>query len=393
MNILILTDYYPPEKLGGVGEIAKNLKHAYESHGHRTTVLTTGETNENDRTQGVIRSTKGLILGVFRNNIIALRMIMRAEVDVINLHQSATTLFLLCKPFFRHFPFVINSFQVSYFTEFQEIRSVTLEGRIFRPRFKEYLEKFLLAPVHIALDFIGYGLSDIVTIVSNSGRNEFSNTYGKVCRKAVQVIPNGVNPLKFKFDETEAYPNLQEKISGKVVLTYVGVFRVRKRVFNLLYALREVLKQNKQIVLLLIGGGRGYETQIRALAQELGVEEHVVFVGKVPNEDIPRLLKLTDVFCLLSAYEGMPVAILEAMSMGKPVLSSDVSGMKDLIQNGKNGILTPVDDIQAIIQALKSLVSNNENRQRLGEQARKDIVEKYSWNVIAQKYVDLLPAR
>ena len=393
MNILILTDYYPPEKLGGVGEIAKNLKHAYESRGHRTTVLTTGEKNENDRTQGVIRSTKRLILGVFRNNIIALRMIIRAEVDVINLHQSATTLFLLCKPFFRHFPFVINSFQVSYFTEFQEIRTVTLEGRTFRPRFKEYLEKFLFAPVHIALDFIGYGLSDIVTIVSNSGRNEFSNTYGKVWRKAVQVIPNGVNPLKFKFDETEAYPNLQGKISGKVVLTYVGVFRVRKRVFNLLYALREVLKQNKQIVLLLVGGGRGYETQIRALAQELGVEEHVVFVGKVPNEDIPRLLKLTDVFCLLSAYEGMPVAILEAMSMGKPVLSSDVSGMKDLIQNGKNGILTPVDDIQAIIQALKSLVSNNENRRKLGEQARKDIVEKYSWNVIAQKYVDLLPAR
>lgn len=394
MNILIITDYYPPDKLGGVGEIAKNLKRAYESCGHRTTVLTTGEKRKTESSQGVIRSNKQLIPGVFWNNIIALRMIMKGEVDVIHLHQSVTTLFLLCKPFFRRFLFVINSFQVSYFSEFQEVRSVTLEGRTFRPRFNEYVEKFLFAPVHIVLDFIGYVLSDIVTVVSNPGRDEFSNTYGKVCRKSVQVIPNGVNPLEFNLsDALEAYPNLQEKISGKVVLTYIGVFRVRKRVFNLLYALREVLKQHTQVVLLLVGGGRGYEMQIRDLAEELGVEDHVVFVGKVPNEHIPQLLKLTDVFCLLSAYEGMPVAILEAMSMGKAVLSSEVSGAKDLIQNGENGILTPVDDIQAIAQALEGLVSNRDCRQRLGNQARKDIVKKYSWNVIAKKYLDLLPAR
>ncbi len=394
MNILILTDYYPPDKLGGVGEIAKNLKHAYESCGHHATILTTGEEKKAEYTQGVIRSTKQLIFGVFWNNIIALRMILRGEVDVIHLHQSATTLFLLCKPLFRHLLFVIHSFQVSYFSEFQEIKPVMIEGRTFRPHFKEYMEKFLYAPVHIALDFIGYVFSDIVTVVSNPGREEFSHTYGKVYSKHIQVIPNGVSPLEFNSSDTMgAYGSLQERLSGKIVLTYVGVFRVRKRVFNLLYALREVLKQDTQVVLLLVGGGRGYEGPIRDLARELGVEEHVVFVGSVPNEHISQLLNLTDVFCMPSAYEGMPIAILEAMAMGKPVLSSKVSGMNDLIQNGENGILTPVDDIQAIVQALEGLVSNHECRRRLGNQARKDIIKKYSWNIIAQKYLDLLPAR
>lgn len=389
MKILIITDYYPPDKLGGVGEIAKNLKAAYEAKGHETWVLTTGSSKNEKR---VIRSSASLTKGVFLNNLKIIKLIRQHQFDVINAHQSTTTLFLLTKfiPFlYKKFPKVVNSFQVSYFSEFSNIRSIKLFGHAFRPTRKEYVEKWIFAPVHIILDWIGFGLSDEITVVSSENKKEFVRTYGRLSRKKIKIIPNGVNIEDFAPGKPKLPSSLMQKIRGKTVLLYVGVFRVRKRVFNLLFALREVVKTNDKVVLLLVGGGRGYEEDVLRLVKDLGLEDNVIFVGKVSNDQVVNYLNAADVFCTLSSYEGMPIAILEAMAGGKAILTSRVSGMIDLVSDGKDGYLTKVDDTNNIIKKMQLLVDDPAQTKAMGEYARKKIVEHYDWNRIADEYIKL----
>jgi glycosyltransferase involved in cell wall biosynthesis len=389
MRILILTDYYPPDKLGGVGEIAKNLKQAYEDKGHKTWVLTTGKSQGEKR---VIRSSKSLIRGTFFNNFKAIQLIRKHRIDVVNMHQSATSLFLFTKyvPFlYKRFPKVINSFQVSYFSEFAHIKAIKMQGQRFRPTVKEYVEKWVYSPMHIVLDFIGYIFSDEVTVVSTENKKEFEKTYKRLVKKNISIVPNGVNPTRFMNSVSQVDAKLLKKLQGKVVLLYIGVFRVRKRVFNLLFALKEVTKTNKNVVLLLVGGGRDYEAKILELIDKLGLQNNVIFIGKVPNDKIVPYLSISDVFCLLSSYEGLPVAILEAMASGTAILTSKVSGMVDLIDDAKDGFLTRVDDIGHVAEKLRLLVSRPEMVRVMGENAQNKAVGNYDWNLVADKYIGL----
>lgn len=390
MRILILTDYYPPDKLGGVGQIAESLCEEYEKAGHDVWVLTTG--TQQIKQKQIIRSSTNLIKGVFINNIRAIQLIRREDIETVNMHQSSTTLFLLTKhlPFlYRKFPKIVNSFQVSYFSEFKHIRSITVRNKIFKPLTKEYIEKWLFAPMHIFLDLIGYIFADEVTVVSHKNKEEFEHTYGRLSRKQITIIPNGINTNNFTVRKPKLDKQFLDQLKNKTVLLYVGVFRVRKRVFNLLYALEAAIKQNPDTVLVLVGGGRGYEEGILELAKELNLDSKVIFVGRIPNEKVVEYLNAADIFCTLSSYEGMPVAILEAMASSKAILTTSVTGMIDLVEDGKDGYVVAVDDIEATAKRIIDLIGDKEKVKTMGENARNKILSQYQWRQIAARYMEL----
>lgn len=391
MNILIVTDYYPPDRIGGVGTIAQGLTDAYRRLGHRVFVLTTGTGSAEEEARGVFRGAKRLTWGVLRNNVAALRIIARERIDLVHLHQAGTTLFLLARRFLKQRPRVITSLQVSYLSEAREVRTVRVAGRELRPRPGELVERWLLAPAHVLLDATGVALSDVVTAVSEDNRAELQRSYGRVARKAVQVVPNGVAdaaPPAGSFRD----PSLEAKLSGRVVVTYAGVFRARKRVANLLLAFAGVARRCPDAILLVVGGGRGYEGELRALARELEIEESVVFAGPAPPDRIPYFLGLTDVFCLLSSYEGMPMAVLEAMQAGIPVVATDAYGQRDLLADGA-GVLVPPDDVPAAAAAIESLVRDAELRKRIGAAARERARSRFSWDLVAKRYLELAGAQ
>lgn len=321
-----------------------------------------------------------------------MQLIKKHNIDIVNAHQSTTTLFLLTKhiPFmYKKFPRVVNSFQVSYFSEFSHLRSIKIRERLFKPTRKEYVEKWVFAPMHIFLDWIGFVFSDEITVVSTENKKEFDHTYGRLSRKKIKIIPNGVDASDFAPGKPALDERFLKQLRNKTVLLYVGVFRVRKRVFNLLFALSEVVKTNADVVLVLVGGGRDYETDILNLIKELNIEKHVIFVGKVPNEKVIEYLNASDVFCTLSSYEGMPIAILEAMASGKAILTSRASGMIDLVDDGKDGYLTTVDDIDQITEEMRRMVEQPKETKQMGKTARAKVIKEYSWSLIADKYLEL----
>jgi glycosyltransferase involved in cell wall biosynthesis len=387
VNILIVTDYYPPDRIGGVGTIAQGLADAYRGLGHRVFVLTTGEPRADERARGVLRSARRLSWGVLKNNVAALLLIARERIDFVHLHQAGTTLFLLVRPLLRVRPRVMTSLQVSYLSEAREVRTAGVAGRTLRPRPGEYLERWLLAPAHVALDFIGFALSDVVTTVSADNSSELQRTYGRVAAREVHVVPNGVADVVDPPDRLRD-PALEARLHGKVVVTYAGVFRARKRVANVVMAFAEVARRFPNAVLLIVGGGRGYEKELHALVRDLGVDDRVVFAGPAPADRMPYYLALTHVFCLLSSYEGMPMGILEAMHAGLPVVATNAFGQRELLADGA-GLLVPIDDVPAAAAAIGTLVGDAELRARIGAAARERVRGKYSWDTVARQYLEL----
>ena len=111
--------------------------------------------------------------------------------------------------------------------------------------------------------------------------------------------------------------------------------------------------------------------ELQEEAISLGVIEKVKFLGI--RHDIPVLLSLADLFVFPSRFEGMPNAVLEAMSHGLPVIATAVQGVDEIIRDGENGLLVPVEDPIMLSDAILRLLKNPDERRRLGSAARETI--------------------
>jgi glycosyltransferase involved in cell wall biosynthesis len=106
------------------------------------------------------------------------------------------------------------------------------------------------------------------------------------------------------------------------------------------------------------------------LADELGIRKHVHFCGALPHEEVLKILQCADVFVHCSEYEGLGMAIMEAMGAGLPVVASRVGGVPDLVREGETGFMIPPDDVETYAEKILLLLNNDQLRQELGSKAR-----------------------
>lgn len=127
-------------------------------------------------------------------------------------------------------------------------------------------------------------------------------------------------------------------------------------------------------VLVLVGDGP-LRPGLEALAAELGISERCRFVGY--TDDVSAFYAACDLVALSSANEGTPVTLIEALAAGVPVVSTDVGGVRDVVEQGVSGLLVPAGDVHGLADALRAAISDAELRERLGGHGR-DVVERYS---------------
>jgi glycosyltransferase involved in cell wall biosynthesis len=226
--------------------------------------------------------------------------------------------------------------------------------------------------------------ADHTVMVSNATRGQFARDLG-VAENRFTVIPNGA-PLQIgdaaqvrkEFGVTE----------GDVVLLAVGTLETHKGHRLLLEALaRPEFAQSRWK--LIIAGGRGGDQHepLQAFVRQAGLTDRVKIV--LNRNDIPALLALADVFVMPSLWEGLPMALLEAMLAGKAVVASATAGIPEAINNGTDGILVPPGDVPSLADALHSLISSSERRGFLGSAAQHRAEENFSVNVMADHYENL----
>lgn len=165
------------------------------------------------------------------------------------------------------------------------------------------------------------------------------------------------------------------------VCIYIARYTRNKNHRFLIKALAKLQHHIPQCKLLLLGDGEEMES-CRRLAQELGVDDKVIFAGYQRN--ISAYLQLADVAVSPSLIEGLPIGLLEEMYVGLPILANTVRGHKDLIKNGETGMLYAYNDEVEFVEKFLYLYRNPEERKRLGMMAQKSIVKYSVENIIPQ---------
>ncbi|MBD2099689.1 glycosyltransferase family 4 protein [Leptolyngbya sp. FACHB-261] len=158
----------------------------------------------------------------------------------------------------------------------------------------------------------------------------------------------------------------------KIKLIFCGRIGQRKGAFDLIRAFAQLpdeLKQNSQLIL----AGDGEIEEGQQLAITLNVQNSITFLGWVNAETRDALLTEADVFILPSYNEGLPLALIEAMGWGLPVITTPVSGIPELVTSTENGLLVEPGDIQQLSEAMQALIKDEALRLALGSAARKTV--------------------
>jgi len=161
------------------------------------------------------------------------------------------------------------------------------------------------------------------------------------------------NALTNRFDGSVSREDARKRIglTGTLVLTVARLYKWK----NIDVLIRLVPDLPTESKLVIVGDGPE-EEYLKGLAVEMGVADRVVFVGRVPQSEVALYLRGCDVFVLNTRYEGLSHTILECMDVGIPVVATAVGGNMELVEDGVNGFLVPVDDRMQIVSAVRKLL-------------------------------------
>lgn len=220
-----------------------------------------------------------------------------------------------------------------------------------------------------------YRFADVIVFQTEGARDFFCD---KVRRKSV-LIPNFVR-----------IPNVQWNLeqSNKSIVS-IGRLNIRyKRQDVLIEAFAEIRKKHKDFVLIFYGDGDDKE-RLEKLCVSLGIKEDVRFLGKVP--DASKKIQYDGIFVLTSDTEGIPNALMEAMALGMPVVSTDCEpgGARLLIDSNENGLLVNRGDKESVVNAISFIIDNPSQAKIMGGAARESM-KKYSESVIFPKWEEVL---
>ena len=203
----------------------------------------------------------------------------------------------------------------------------------------------------------------------------------------VKLIPNGVNTKLFAPVSAEEELEMRNEILGSVAYDYIALFVGRlgpeKNVFVLLNA---VARLELNVLLLVVGDG-ALRGQLQEHASTRNIQQQVVFLGSV--RDVHRFYQIADVFVLPSLSEGLPNALLEAMSCGTPPIGSDIASIRSLIEHKQNGYLFQNAEPKELERAMTDILTNRQLAHELSQNARKSVEGRFSLDRVADEYLGL----
>ena len=214
------------------------------------------------------------------------------------------------------------------------------------------------------------GITHRIVTISPAQRHDMVERYrvAPVDRTTMISLGLDLEPLLTLAPEA---PDLREQLglgTGELVVGFLGRIVPIKDLATLIHAFAMALERIPNMRLLVAGDGPE-RPLLMQLVERLGIDRRVTFLGWV--DDLPRFYATLDVFALSSINEGTPVAIIEAMAAGRPVVASAVGGVVDVVEQDVTGVLVPLRDPAALGNALVALLSAPDERRRMGEEGRR----------------------
>lgn len=233
---------------------------------------------------------------------------------------------------------------------------------------------------------------DAVTTICEGLHNDICDR--GISPNRITVIPNAVDLKRFSV-ATQLNQGLADRfdLTSCPRIGFIGSFYAYEGLPLLLRAMPEMLAAYPTLRLLLVGGG-GQEAELKMITSQLGLVNNVIFCGSVPHAQITRYYQLLDVL----VYPRLPMRLtdlvtplkpLEAMALGKLVAASDVGGHRELISDGRTGVLFRANDASALAEAVIGLLGKAENWPALRLAARQFVENERNWQTIVARYANV----
>ena len=205
----------------------------------------------------------------------------------------------------------------------------------------------------------------------------------------IQLVHNGIDTTIFKKKEDT---NCRQKLdisNDAIVITFVGRLIYAKGVQDLITAFSRIKDTALDTKLLIVGDGP-YRATLKNLAHQSTGSRDILFLGQKNQAELIDILSATDVFVNPSYSEGLPTSVMEAASIGLPIIATDVGGTREIIADYKTGILIKAADTGQLEQKLRELLTNTELRKELGANARISVEQKFNWDKITQDWIKVI---
>ena len=210
----------------------------------------------------------------------------------------------------------------------------------------------------------------------------------------ITVLPNAVDPDKFRIMEKDESLEKRLDFKGKVVIGYIGSFVKYEGLDILLEACSLLYKKVGDIFRLLLVGDGDMMHALRDATRFLQLEDIVTFTGRVSHDEVNKYYSLIDIAPLprkgLRVCELVsPLKPFEAMASGKVLITSSVKALAEIIEEGKTGLVFEKDSAEQLAERLESVIVDEKLRKDIGKNARKWVVENHSWDLIAKRVTDV----
>lgn len=196
-------------------------------------------------------------------------------------------------------------------------------------------------------------------------------------RQNISVIHNCVNSEHVKNKNSESVKNKYSISPGEKILINIGFFNEQKGQVYLLQSLKMILKSIDKVKMLIVGWGP-LEPELKRIARDTGIEEHVIFTGKLNRDEVFEVLSISDIFVFSSLWEGFGIVLAEAMACGLPVVTTDTDGSREVVLDCKTGIIVPPKSPEALAQAVTGLLKDPEKMIRMGNAGKNRVEEIFS---------------
>jgi PEP-CTERM/exosortase A-associated glycosyltransferase len=211
-----------------------------------------------------------------------------------------------------------------------------------------------------------------------------------VAAERIVHVPNCVDAHRFRPRDPDVELVDRHALHDKIVLGFIGSFFAYEGIEVLIRAFALLVRQFPAARLLLVGDG-DVHGELCAEIERRQLQQHVVMPGRVSHAEVPRYYSICDVLVYPRPRSRLtemvtPLRPLEAMAMGRAVVASDLGALREMVQHGATGLLVSPDDAAGLAAALATLAADPGLRRRLGEGARRFVVEERDWRSLAGVY-------
>jgi len=232
-------------------------------------------------------------------------------------------------------------------------------------------------------------LSDVTVVISFKVAEKMIREK-IVSKNKLRVIYYGIDLKEFSFQNKDARKKIREELGineKQLLLISVGRLVEAKGYPFLIKAMYKLKEKYSELTLIILGEGEDRK-KIEGQTKNLKLENNVLLLGRKDN--VADYLNAADIFVLASLWEGMPIAILEAMACGLPVVATKVSGIPEIIFDKETGLLAEPQNLNDLVKKIDYLLSlPDEKRKEMGEKAKNKIKENFSLNKMVREYENL----